>query len=457
LSAFRWLAHGDWVAAQHLGTAVQGGALVLAAGPGASGGSLRHGVALLRAGRPDPAQVDSTTADRWRRVVLRLADPPPPECWLRLWTLVATTATVPGPPRPGVDDDDRAAVPTPADRWRAAALGAIDARVLCHEHGELWVALELGGAGAGTPRVADLRVESGDDGPVTDLPVAYRATRADPAANSPGRPEDGTVDGGDGVLGRYLGLLGAELRQTSSLIGELPTLLNPAVAPDRADAPWIERLAAWVALDTALLPSADAGRRETVASAAVRHAWRGTRRGLLDQVWRETGLSVQVVEPLALASVWRLDAQTATSALGLTTGLVSADPGPPVLDRTTWLDASMLIQTDDAGLPVHAHLAHRICVHVPGGSAAQVAAVDVVVQRERPAHVLARTCAIRAHTRIPVEVEVDHLPGRGPAGLANDTAYDVRIDGPGLRLGAARLPAPDPEPDPSAALKGDLR
>jgi phage tail-like protein len=259
------------------------------------------------------------------------------------------------------------------------------------------------------------------------------------------------------VLGRYLGLLGAELRQTSSVLEELPTLLEPAVAPDRADAPWIERLASWVALETARLPSADDERRETVASAALRHGWRGTRRGLLDQVQRETGLAVEVVEPLGLANVWRLDAQTATSALGLTTGLVSADPGPPVLDRTALLDASMLIESEDAGLPVHAHLAHRICVHVPGGSPEQVAAVDEVVQRERPAHVLARTCATRRHTTLPVEVGVDHLPDGGPPGLPNDTAYDVHIDGPGLRLGAARLPAPDSEPDPSVAPNGEPR
>src|SRR5262249_42974784 len=151
--------------------------------------------------------------------------------------------------------------------------------------------------------------------------------------------------------------------------------------------------ATWVACDPALLPAGESARRETVSTAATRHGWRGTRRGLIDQIQRETGLTVEVTEPLEQVAVWRLDGTASTSALGITTGLVSADPGPPVLDRTAWLGASMLIAPEDAGLPVHARLAHRICVHVPDGTPAQVAAVDGVVQRERPAHVLARTCA----------------------------------------------------------------
>jgi phage tail-like protein len=301
----------------------------------------------------------------------------------------------------------------------------------------LWVAVELGGAGRSTPRVVDVRVETGDDGPVSGLPVAYRSTGSALAAGAP-------ADDGDGVLGRYLGLLGGQLQQTSSLLEELPTALSPAVAPDRADAPWISRLATWLALDPALLPAADPQRRETVATAVERHGWRGTRRGLLDQVLRETGLAVDVVEPLARTAVWRLDGSGGTSALGLTTGLFTADAGPPVLDRTALLDAAMLIHTEDAGLPVHARVAHRICVHVPDGTAEEVAAVDRVVQRERPAHVLARTCAVSRQTAVPTEVGVDVLPGpRHPGrGLPDDVSYRHSIDGPGRRIGTARLPHP---------------
>ncbi|MET9901702.1 phage tail protein [Streptomyces sp. NPDC006446] len=435
MSAFRWLSGGDWAAARRTGVDVDdAGNLVLSPG---GGPSTRRGVALLPADRPTPAQVDSATADRWRRVLVRIAEPPPTDCWLRIWTLVSSSAADPTPPGPADSDSDRAVLPTPAGRWRAAALDSLDARVLCPDEGLLWVAVELGGVGSATPRVVDVRVETGDDGPVTALPVAYRT-------DLPHRPPGGAPsDSGDGILGRYLGLLGGVLEQSSSILAELPALLNPAAAPDRADAPWITRLASWVALDAAVLPADEASRRETVGTAVERHGRRGTRRGLLDQIHRETGLAVEVVEPLQGASVWRLDGRAATGALGLTTGLTAADPGPPVLDRSARLDAAMLIEPAEAGLPVHARLAHRICVHVPDGTPDQVAAVDRVVQRERPAHVLARTSAVTHHTRVPTEIGIDTLPGPDPRGLPADSAARNHVDGPGRRIGTARLPASD--------------
>lgn len=448
MSASRWLARGTWQTATLIGTAVDDETLTLA--PAGPAGFARHGVAVLPAGRPTAAQIDSESAVRWRRVVLDLAEPVPdaavPEtAWLRLWTRVEPGAAVPGPPDPADALPDDAPVPTPAGVWRAAAVGALDARVLCRSEGDLWVAVELGGPGNATPRVADLRVETGDDGPVTALPVAYRGTGMDPLAAG-----SFAVDDGDGVLGRFLGLLGAQLEHTSSLLDELPVALSPSVAPDRPDAPWLERLAGWVGLDPRRLPSDDAARRDAVAGAVARHARRGTPDGLADQVRRETGIAVEIAEPLLSALVWRLDGRPETDMLGVTTGLLEADPGPPALDSSARLDASMLIAEQDAGLPVHARVAHRICVHVPGGSAAQVAAVDEVVQRERPAHVLARTCAVTRHTDMSTVVGVSTIPGPGPAGLANDVAHSPHIDGPGVRLGTARLP----DPMPSATSAG---
>ncbi|MGW6194763.1 hypothetical protein ACWF0M_01320 [Kribbella sp. NPDC055110] len=429
MSARRWLAHGDWSTARLAGTTVEAGNLVLVT---SEGRYLRRGMSVFLAGVPDQAQVDTTTADRWRRVRVRLAEPVPPTSWLRVWTLVTSSAAAPPDPHPASSDADRSPVPTAGGRWRAAAADALDARVLCSDDGVLWLALELGGNGLTTPRIVDVEVESGDEGPVVALPTAYRATMVEQASGIT------DVDTGDGMLGRYLGLLGAELEQTSAIIEELPALLSTEVTADRLDSPWLTRLATWVALDPARLPTGPESRRETVATAVRRHGWRGTRRGLLDQVFRETGLAVDVVEPLQDAAVWRLEAaDRETSALGLTTGLAPADPGPPVLDTTAWLDRSMLVPSEDAGLPVHALLAHRICVHVPGGTEDEVAAVDAVVQRERPAHVLARTCATSAVTTIPTQVGVDALPGHGPTGLHSE--------GPlGVRLGEQRLPATHP-------------
>lgn len=443
VSALRWLARGTWQAAVLTGTAVDGEVLTLA--PEGPAGYVRHGVAVLPAGRPTAAQIDSESARRWRRVVLDLAEPLPdagvPEAaWIRLWTRVEPGPAVPAPPDPAEALPDDAPVPSPAGVWRAAAVGALDVRVLCRADGDLWVAVELGGPGDATPRVADLRVETGDDGPVTALPAAYRDTGMDPLVAG-----SFAVDDGDGVLGRFLGLLGAQLEHTSSLLDELPVALSPSVAPDRPDAPWLERLASWVAVDPRRLPSDENGRRDAVAGAVARHARRGTPDGLADRVRRETGIEVEISEPLLSALVWRLDGRPETGMLGVTTGLLEADPGPPALDSSAVLDASMLIAEEDAGLPVHARVAHRICVHVPGGSAAEVAAVDEVVQRERPAHVFARTCAVTRHTDMSTVVGISTIPGRGPSGLADDVAYDVHVDGPGVRLGTARLPDPLPQ------------
>ena len=453
MSAHRWLAHGDWAAADLTGTAVGAGQLVL---DRLGDGFVRHGVAVMRAGRPDPAQVDSDTADRWRRVVVRLAEPLPGPSWLRLWTRVEPGGAAPPAPDPATDLQDVAAVVTPRGVWRAAAVDATDVRVLCREDGDLWVAVELGGLGATTPAVADLMVETGDAGPVTALPVAYRETGVHPATAGAV-----VVDDGDGILGRYLGLLGAQVAHTSSLIDELPSLLSPAVAPDRDDAPWLETLAAWVALDPGRLPRSDADRREAVATAVPRHGRRGTRDGLLDQVRRETGLTVEVTEPILDSAVWRLDDSTRTSVLGVSTGLLAGDPGPPALDHTAVVDGSMLIGPEDAGTPVHGRVAHRICVHVLDGTTDQVAAVDAVVQRERPAHVWARTCAVSRSTSVPTEVGVDALPGPSPAGLRSDAAYRTDVDGPGTRLGTARIHSPTQQPShqphTTSPQKGDPR
>lgn len=445
VSAFRWLSRGDWTAASLTGLVVDGASLQLTPSPGSAA---RRGVAVILAGIPDAAQVDATSADRWRRVGVRLAAPLPAAAWVRVWTRVAPVAPIPAPPGVSTSDlADDSSLATPALVWRAAAVDALDVRVLCLEPGPLWVAIELGGRGAATARVADVLVETGDDGPVADLPVAYRVGAGD------------AVDEGNGILGRFLGLLDAERRRTSSVLDELPTLLTAHGAPDRDDAPWLARLARWIAVDDEQLPADTAGRRDVILHAPERHARRGTRDGLIDEVSRRTGIDrarIEVSEPLLDAEIWRLTTTSdptvaETSALGVTTGLLSADPGPPALDTTAYLDASQLIG-DEAGLPVHAAVAHRICVHVLDGTAAQVRVVDAVVQHERPAHVLARTCAVTRTTGLPTIVGVDALPDPGPPGLADDTVHSPRIDGPGQRIGAARLPAVAPTNSGTSSL-----
>jgi hypothetical protein len=45
---------------------------------------------------------------------------------------------------------------------------------------------------------------------------------------------------------------------------------------------------------------------------------------------------------------------------------------------------------------------------------------------------------------VPTEVGAGRLPDCGPPGLRNDTAYRADIDGPGIRLGTARIAEGDP-------------
>ena len=293
MSAFRWLSADGWSSAQLTGLVVQDGVLTLAPGPApgsgsGSGGFTRRGIAVLPAGFPARRR---WTAPRHHRLAQRSSygSPTPPSggCWLRIWLLVADSGRCAQRSRTGHRRR------RPRDRaHRGRALASRSGRGprrpgALLEDGPLWVAVELGGTGTahaagGRTTGGDRRRRAGDRAagrlPPHHCPGVATGTRPPGAAGTGAAPAR-AVDDGDGVLGRYLGLLGAQLRQTASILGELPGMLSPAVAPDRADSPWLTRLATWVALDPALLPAGEAARRETVFTAAARHGWRGTRRG----------------------------------------------------------------------------------------------------------------------------------------------------------------------------------
>jgi hypothetical protein len=173
----------------------------------------------------------------------------------------------------------------------------------------------------------------------------------------------------------------------------LSRLLDPAGAPDQPDAPWLARLATWVdayppPLDDARQPMDSRRLRERVAGAFAAHARRGTPAGLVEAVRRETGgVEVELYEPLLDAGMWRLG-NGSISTLGTTTRL-TVRPDPPVLGTTAVLDESWLIEEEDRGLPLYAESAHRVQILVPAEHAHLLAAVRRVVERERPAHVVA--------------------------------------------------------------------
>jgi phage tail-like protein len=373
------------VAAGLAGVAVDHHGLLLLAGPAGlyrPSGPQRGGRGVLVVPAPHPG-----TRPRWDRVQVELAEPAPAGTHVRIWTLASRTphspaGVVPGPPDPtardGVDAD-HALVPTPADRWRAGPLDCPDIRVLTvaqESAPALWMAVELLSDGRASPRLADVRVACAGRGLLDQLPTAYTST-----------------DNGSGRLGRILGLFAAVYEEVVGDLDRLTRLLDSAVTPDRPDAPWLARLAAWVdacppPLDTARQQADSRRLRERVAGAFAAHARRGTPAALVEAVRRETGgVEVELYEPLLDAGVWRLgDKQV--SALGATTRL-TARTDSPVLDSTAVLDESWLIDEEDRGLPLYAESAHRVHVLVPGEHAHLLATVRRVVERERPAHVVA--------------------------------------------------------------------
>ncbi|MET8412324.1 phage tail protein [Streptomyces sp. NPDC005195] len=324
---------------------------------------------------------------RWDRVQVELAEPAPSDTHVRIWTLASGTphgpdVPAPEPPAPtarDATDPDHAPVPTAAERWRAGPLDCPDVRVLAVPQDlapALWVAVELVGDGCSTPRLSDVRVLRSGRGLLDQLPAVYTGD-----------------DDGTGQLGRLLGLFSSVYEEVTRDLDRLSELLDPAVAPDREDAPWLSRLAAWVdtgldALDPVAPSSRVRWRREQVAQAVAAHARRGTPAGLVEAVRREVGgIEVEVHEPLLDAGVWKLG-DPGSSVLGSTTRL-TARPEPPVLGSTAVLDESWLIDAGDRGLPLYAQCAHRVLVLVPAEHAPALAAVRQVVERERPAHVVA--------------------------------------------------------------------
>ncbi|MDX2291650.1 MULTISPECIES: phage tail protein [Streptomyces] len=334
----------------------------------------RNGVAVLRA-------PDTDVHGRWDRVTAELAAPSPPGTHVRLWTLVAAPGTADFPPPPGsrTDDSDteHAPVPTAMGRWRPGPSDCPDIRVLVGGRGSdegtgrLYVAVELSGDGRGTPRLEDVRVARTGRGLLGLLPNAYTGD-----------------DDGDGELGRLLGLFHSVYEEVTGDLDRLPALLDPATAPDHADAPWLDRLARWV--DARPPASATVGgRRKAVAEAFHAHARRGTPAGLVRAVREATGgVEITVEEPLLTAAAWRLG-DPEGSVLGVTTQLVRGSPVPPALDGNAILEGSSLIDAQDRGRPLYADVAHRVRVVVPATEAARLPEIRRIVERERPAHVVA--------------------------------------------------------------------
>lgn len=258
----------------------------------------------------------------------------------------------------------------------------------------LWVGLHLATETDATPSVSQLRVEFDREGLVSHLPTIYR-------------------EGADGdFLVRYLGLFQSLFEDLGRHIEDLPALVDAAAAP--ADA------LGWLAgfLDQPL-PEAwsETQRRHAVATAYARLARRGTTAGLREAVRLETGVGIQIDEPLQGMAWWCLPSrptdcpagaspaweETGDSRLGVTTRLASSAPQGAVLGTSATLGASDLIGADEYGMPLFDDMAYRFTVRVHAAhvrSAETLERVRAVVDRERPAHTAFDLCVIAPGLRV---------------------------------------------------------
>jgi phage tail-like protein len=275
--------------------------------------------------------------------------------------------------------DESAPDPFPATAWSPGPpdLGEFLVRSLAARYA--WVGVRLSGQGASTAEVEQIRLEFDRASYLENLPALY----GDEAP--------------DAFLPRYLALAQGLFGEVEDETASLSRLVDPAAAPE----PFLAALARWLAVDVeARWDTAEL--RDAVACAYTESAGRGTAAGLRRAVRRATGVDVGIEEPAA--AWWALasgeddpSAERETSVLGVTTMLAAAEPQGAVLGSTATVDRSHLIENAEYGMPLFDAVAHRFTVRVYRGatySPDRLAAVEAVVERERPAHTEYAICAV---------------------------------------------------------------
>ncbi|HEX7582193.1 MAG TPA: phage tail protein, partial [Gaiellaceae bacterium] len=373
---------------------------------------------------------------------IRIADPVAPEpVWQRLLAgadvpdgaqvqlFTYTTESAADPPAlPAVwaDPGDRL---TPLNAWRPAPPNALDLLVLNEPGAVLWIGGRLVAGSGGSPAISRLHVEHDRDGWLPLLPAIYARDEA-----------------GRTFLTRLLALAESALEDEGALLDDLPRSFGAASAPDTDGERWLDWLSGWLAFPLDQRWD-ETTRRGAVARAFELNGRRGTAAGLRDLISLSLGLDVRVSEPGDRVGLWRLDGETAS--LGFTTQLAGAEAQGAVLGTTAILDASDLIDEDEAGTPLFEDLASRFCVHVYAADLTGPDSVDGLrrlVAREQPAESDAHVCVIEPRGRVGFQstVGVDAIVAAGPGplvlgdaagGLGIDSALPPRPAGEPARLG----------------------
>jgi phage tail-like protein len=226
-----------------------------------------------------------------------------------------------------------------------------------------------------------------------------------------------------GFLARMLAALAAALEEQQRRIDDLGLLFDAGAAPDTPAAPWLDWLAGWLAFPLGDVADG-ARRRDAVAAAFALAARRGTSEGLRETIRLALGVPTWVSEPAECTGVWLLDG---SDRLGFDTALTAAEAQGAVLGTTATIDGSHLIPEADYGAPLFDDLAHHFCVGVYARDVAAPgtrAALERLVERERPAHLRAHVCVVEPRARVGFQarVGVDAVVAGDPAAFVLGSA-----------------------------------
>jgi phage tail-like protein len=268
-----------------------------------------------------------------------------------------------------------------------------------------------------SPRVLEVNAETSGDDYLDYLPAVYSRDAE-------------TAD----FFGRVLALAKTQLGDLEALVGSLPKLYDPAVAP--ADAlPW---LAGWEAFEVPD-PLAD-GQHPDELRSLLNRLWqlyerRGTPAGLLDFLEIYTGVRPLIFEAFRWRGVWNLGV---TSALGFDTMLPARAPGGYEVGGSPF-GAAAPEDPNSWGSSLFADTAHRFTVIVPAASIPDPdrrRAIRRVLDNEKPAHTDYHLCFIEPRLRVGVQdrVGIDAIvAGRGPDLVLGEVAtlgIDSRLADP---------------------------
>jgi phage tail-like protein len=162
--------------------------------------------------------------------------------------------------------------------------------------------------------------------------------------------------------------------------------VDPQTAP-RAYLPWI---AGWQGSELPTRATTQAAMRDVVRLIPELNERRGTCSGLIDLIEVHTGVRVFISERFRARRVWTLGQQ---SQLGAETMLASRDVGGFVLDDDRLSEAGPE-DPGNTGSELFDDWAHRITVIVPCVTLTSTVRrlIAVLVEREKPAHVIADLC-----------------------------------------------------------------